>query len=94
MQNVLDVAVVRLATVVKIAPKVNIVQVNIQMVRIPILPRALIAKLANSCLIKVPPNAWIVSLDNSKTKKETKYAKNVPKILLQPVVKKFSLCSQ
>ena len=88
VQNVLDVGVVRLATVVKIAPKVNIVQANIQMVRTQIPPHALIAKSANSCPIKVPQNAWIVSLDNFKTKKEIKNAKNVPRILLQPAVKK------
>jgi hypothetical protein len=91
VQNVLDVGVVRLATVVKIAPKVNIVQANIQAVRksrIQIPPHALIAKSANSCPIKVPQNAWIVSLDNFKTKKEIKNAKNVPRILLQPAVKK------
>ena len=74
--------------IVKIAWSVNIVQANIQTELVLIQPSALIVKAANSCPIKVPPNAWIVFLDNFKTKKEIKNAKNAQKILLQPVVKR------
>ena len=74
--------------IVKIAWSVNIVQANMKTVLVLTQPRAMIAKAANSCPIKVPPNAWIVFLDNFKTKKENKNAKYVQLILLQPVVKK------